>query len=50
MTVVSYKGGNSMALLPNKGKSVHSSTPFNAKEHLAIVIMSRSASGVARAT
>jgi OPT family oligopeptide transporter len=41
-----------MSLLPNKGRIGHFLNPkaFNSKEHLAIVIMSSSASGAAAAT
>lgn len=50
--MVSYVGGNAMSLLPNKGRvgKFINPQPFNSKEHLAIVIMSSSASGAALAT
>lgn len=52
LTVISYVMGNAMALLPRSGKIGQFINPhaFNSKEHLAIVIMSGSASGAASAT
>lgn len=53
LTVISYVGGHGMAvMIPQRGVlgkwlNPH---PFNSKEHLAIVIMSSSASEAARAT
>lgn len=53
LTVISYVGGNAMAyLIPQRGPISRWLNPhaFNSKEHLAIVIMSSSASEAARAT
>ncbi|CZR56063.1 related to OPT1-High-affinity glutathione transporter [Phialocephala subalpina] len=53
LTVISYVIGNAMSLvIPNKGVIGRWFNPhsFNSKEHLAIVIMSSSASGAAYAT
>lgn len=53
LTVISYVAGNAMALvLPSKGRIGRWLNPhsFNSKEHLAVVIMSSSASGTAAAT
>lgn len=53
LTVISYVGGNAMAyILPQRGPIGRWLNPhtFNSKEHLAIVIMSSSASEAARAT
>lgn len=53
LTVISYVAGNAMAyLIPQRGPIGRWLNPhaFNAKEHLAIVIMSSSASESARAT
>lgn len=53
LTVISYLMGNAMAMvLPTKGVVGRwlNPFPFNSKEHLAIIVMSSSASGVANAT
>ncbi|KAF8855994.1 OPT superfamily oligopeptide transporter [Acephala macrosclerotiorum] len=53
LTVISYVIGNTMSLvIPSKGVAGRWFNPrsFNSKEHLAIVIMSSSASGAAYAT
>jgi len=53
LTVISYFAGNAMSLsLPRNGLIGRWLNPhsFNSKEHLAIVIMSSSASGAAYAT
>lgn len=53
LTVISYVGGNALAtIMPRKGALGRWLNPhdFNSKEHLAIIIMSGSASGAAYAT
>ncbi|KAB5572484.1 OPT oligopeptide transporter protein-domain-containing protein [Coniochaeta sp. 2T2.1] len=53
LTVISYVAGNALAtVIPRKGKLGRWLNPhdFNSKEHLAIIIMSGSASGAAYAT
>ena len=53
LTVISYVGGNALAaILPKKGLMGRWLNPhgFNSKEHLAIIIMSSSASSAAYAT
>ncbi|KAL8358743.1 hypothetical protein RB601_009895 [Gaeumannomyces tritici] len=53
LTLISYLMGNGMAMvLPTKGAVGRwlNPFPFNSKEHLAIIIMSSSASSVAHAT
>lgn len=51
LTVISYVSGNGMAMIPPKGVLGRwlNPHPFNSKEHLAIVIMSSSASESAKA-
>jgi OPT family oligopeptide transporter len=52
LTVISYVAGNAMAAIPRYGVIGRWLNPhdFNSKEHLAIIVMSGSASGAAYAT